>query len=262
MKKISFNIFCFILPILIEQASGLEWGRYRVPTRLGFSELVTRLHDAGAQVSSEGPRGLVDQINQLIQSASNTVSKSQGLVAAQQSELNVTNTLVNQTITQVEENENKRIAAIKEYNKNVLSLNMILTDMTSGSQQLNDVISMANRVKKNLADDIANINEAISVTNDWMVKMDSWIAFVKDETQQVDQAQASLVSWGDFTGSNINLHEVAAVKLARQVYDLETNISATTNFLLGTGAMLGYTPQSLTVVEAAGGLGWSLSPWS
>lgn len=244
-------------------AQALEWGRYRIPTRLGLTELVTRLQDAGTNVSSLATSGgLVDQINQVIQSASNTVSKTQSLVAAQQSELNVTNNLVNQTITQVEANENNRIAAIKEYNKNVLSLNGILSDMTTGSQQINDVISMANRVKNNLAHDLNSINEAIAVTNDWMVKMDSWIAFVKDETQQVDQAQASLVSWGDSTGSNINLHEVAAVKLAREVYDLETNISSTANFLLATGQMLGYTPQTLTVVEASGGLGMPYTPWS
>ena len=250
------------LLVVVGLANGLEWGRYRVPSRLGLTELVSRLEHAGTSVSAAAPGGLADQINALIQSASEIISRTESLVLAQQSELNVTNNLVSQTISQVEANENNRIAAIKEYNKNVLTLNAILTDMTTGSQQINDVISLANRVKKNLANDIVSINEAIGVTNDWMVKMDSWIAFVKDETEQVDQAQASLVSWGDSTGVNVNLHEVAAVKLAREVYDIETSISAATNFLLGTGNMLGYTPQSLTVVEAAGGLGWSLSPWS
>lgn len=237
---------------------GLQWGRFPVPQQLGMTELMGRLQTAPVST----PVGLADQINALIQSASEKVANSQSVVAAQLNELNVTNGIINRTIAQVEANEEARIAQVKEYNKNVLALNGVLVEMTTGSQQINDVIATANRVKKNIANDIKRINDAISVTNDWMVKMDAWVAFVKEEVKEIDQAQANLVRWGDATKNNINLHEVAAVKLAREAFDLETQISSMTNLLLSSGKLLGYTPSTLTIAEAAGGLGWSYTYWS
>ncbi len=241
--------------------NGLQWGRFPIPKQLGFTEFQGRLQTADATTGTT-PMGLTDEINTVIQASASSVNQSQTLVNAQLNELNVTSQLVTKTVNQVTENEADRIVLIKEYNKNVLSLNAILVDMTTGAQQINDVIAVANRIKTNIANDIRKINDAITVTNDWMVKMDSWVAFVKDETQQIDQAQANLVSWGDSTKTNINLHEVAAVKLAREAYDLETQISDTSNLLLATGGLIGYTPKTLTMAEAAGGLGWQYTYWS
>jgi hypothetical protein len=165
-------------------------------------------------------------------------------------------------VTQVESNENGRVGIIKEHNKQVMEMNQALIDMTTGSQQINDVISVANRIKTNLANDIRKLNEAIMVTNDWMVKMDSWVVFVQDEAHQIDNAQANLLKWGDVTKENINTHEVSAVKLARAAYDLETQIMQVNNFLLGTGELMGYTPTTLSIPEAAGGIPSILSFWS
>jgi hypothetical protein len=252
---------CFLgALVLVPMTAGLRWGRLPVPTQLGLTERMGRLETTGTAASSA--LGLADQINAIVQEAANSVNQSQAIVSAQLNELAVTNSMINQTVQLVESNEQVRIALIKEYNKNVLSLNGVLVEMTTGAQQVNDVIATANRIKTNIANDIKKINDAIAVTNDWMVKMDSWVAFVKDETQQIDQAQANLVSWGDATKTNINLHEVAALKLAREAFDLETKISSTNNFLLGTAKMLGYNPSTLTIAEATGGLGWAYTYWS
>ena len=240
---------------------GLQWGRFPIPNQLGLTEIRGRLQTTDSS-SPTTSLGLADQVNAVIQAAAASVGQSQSLVNAQLNELNVTNDLVSRTVNQVTQNEGDRVSLVKEYNKNVLSLNSILVDMTTGAQQINDVIAVANRVEKNVANDIKKINDAINVTNDWMVKMDSWVAFVKEETSQIDQAQANLVTWGDATKNNINLHEVAAIKLAREAYDLETQISEMSNFLLGTGGLIGYTPTTLTMAEASGGLGWHYSYWS
>ena len=246
------------VPILVASVYG--WGKYPTPSQIGLSELVGRLQTMTDTNTTS--LSLSDQINALIESAATQVSKSQSLIGAQLNELNVASDIVNRTVIQVEANEAARISIIREYNKNALGFNQILIDMTSGSQQINDVISVANRIKKNLANDIRRINEAISVTNDWMVKMDAWVSFVLDETTQIDQAQANLLKWGDATKNNINLHEVAAMKLGREAYDLETEIIDMSNFLLSTGKMMGYTPATLSIPEAAGGLGWSYTSWS
>lgn len=237
-----------------------RWGRFPIPTQLGLSELVGQLQTDVTTNTTD--LSLTDQINVLISSSSDTVDKCQSLVAAQLNELTIAGQTVNRTVTQVEANEEARISVIKEYNKDVLGMNNILVEMSSGSQQVNDVIGVANRVKKNLAEDIRRVNEAIAVTNDWMVKMDAWVNFVTDETVQIDQAQANLLKWGDATKDNINLHEVAAVKLGRETYDLETQIIEIGNLLLASGAMMGYTPTTLTMAEATGGLGWSYTYWS
>lgn len=250
-----------LIAALVGLASGLRWGRFPIPTQIALTERMGRLQTADLSSNSTAA-GIMDQIASIIQTAAATVNQSQTIVTAQLRELNVTNGMINQTVMLVQNNEHVRIALIKDFNKNVMALNAVLVDMTTGSQQVNDVISTANRIKTNLANDIKKINDAINVTNDWMVKMDSWVAFVKDETHQIDEAQANLVSWGDATKNNINLHEVAAVKLAREAYDLETQISDMSNFLLGTGRMLGYTPSTLTMAEAAGGLGWAYTYWS
>jgi len=96
--------------------------------------------------------------------------------------------------------------------------------------------------------------------NDWMVKMDAWVVFVRDETTQIDQAQANMLNWGEATKNNINTHEVSAMRLAREAYDIETDISQMNNLLLGTGQLMGYTPKTITIAQANGGLGDSL--WS
>lgn len=246
---------------LVSVVSGLQWGRFPVPTQIALTERMGRLQTADVSNPSSST-GILDQIDDVIQTAASNVQQSQTIVTAQLNELNVTNGMINQTVMVVQNNERVRIALIKDFNKNVMSLNSVLVDMTTGAQQINDVISMANRIKTNLANDIKKINDAINVTNDWMVKMDSWVAFVKDETHQIDEAQANLVSWGDTTKNNINLHEVAALKLAREAYDLETEISDMSNNLLGTGRLLGYAPSVLTMAEAAGGLGWAYTYWS
>ena len=236
-----------------------------MPTQLGMSELMVRVKGAdGASQSggSSGSVGIVDAINAVVQAAADQLGRSQRVVEAHANELAVTDGLITQSITQVETNENNRIALVKEYNQGVLGLNQMLVEMTTGSQQINDVISLANRVKNNLATDIHIINDAITVTNDWMVKMDNWVTFVKQETHEIDEAQANLVKWGDATKNNMNLHEVAAIKLAREAYDMETEISDMSNFLLSTGKLMGYAPQTLSMAEAAGGLGWAYSYWS
>ena len=117
-------------------------------------------------------------------------------------------------------------------------LNQNLVDMTTGSQQINDVIAVSNRIKTNLVSDINTLNNAIMVVNDWMVKMDAWVVFVRDETTQIDQAQANMLNWGEATKNNINTHEVSAMRLARQAYDIETDISQMNNLLLGTGQLM------------------------
>ena len=236
------------------------WGRFPLPHQLGFSQLVNQLQtDVTTNTTS---LTLIDQINALINSSAQKVAQSQSLVTAQLNELSVERGTVNKTVGQVANNEATRISIIREYNKDALALNNLLVDMTGGSQQINDVIGVANRVKKNLAADIQRVNEAIAVTNDWMVKMDSWVNFVTDETNQIDAAQANLLKWGDATKDNINLHEVAEVKLGRETYDLETEIVQLSNYLLSTAQMLGYTPNTLTIAEAAGGLGWNYTFWS
>jgi hypothetical protein len=250
-----------VIAALLSVASGLQWGRFPVPTQIALTEHMGRLQTADVS-SPSSSKGILDQIDDVIQTAASNVQQSQTIVTAQLSELNVMNGMINQTVMLVQNNERVRIALIKDFNKNVMSLNSALVDMTTGAQQINDVISMANRIKTNLANDIKKINDAINVTNDWMVKMDSWVAFVKDETHQIDEAQANLVRWGDTTKNNINLHEVAAMKLAREAYDLETEISDMSNYLLATGRLLGYTPSVLTMAEAAGGLGWAYTYWS
>jgi hypothetical protein len=242
--------------------NSLQWGRFPVPSQLGLTEVMGRFQTTDSSSSSSSGGGIVDQINTVIASAASSVNQSQTFVTAQLNELNVTNGMINRTVQGVSDNEAKRIGLIKDFNGNVMSLNTILVDMTTGSQQINDVISTANRIKTNIANDIKKINDAINVTNDWMTKMDSWVAFVKSETSEIDQAQANLVTWGDSTKNNINLHEVAAVKLAREIYDLETTIADMSNYLLGTGTLFGYTPTTLTMAEASGGLGWQYSYWS
>ena len=77
-------VLCRLL-VVLGLANGLEWGRYRVPSRLGLTELVSRLEHAGTSVSAAAPGGLADQINALIQSASEIISRTESLVLAQQS---------------------------------------------------------------------------------------------------------------------------------------------------------------------------------
>ena len=250
-----------ILAGVLAQTSALtRWGQHPLPSQFGLSELMGRLADSSTTTTTQ--LGLVDQINAIISQTAEKVGRSQSLAAAQLNELNVTTGIINQSISLVESNEHKRIALIKEHNKNVLQLNQVLTEMTTGAQQMNDVISLGNRVKKNLAQDLRRLNEAIGVTNDWMVQMDSWATFVRAEKTKIDAAQGALVSWGDGTKNNLNLHEVAAVKLAREAYDLESDISGMTNLLLSTGKILGYTASTLTIPEASGGLGWQYTYWS
>lgn len=249
-----------VLSILAIAHQVAGWGRYPMPQDLGLTELMSRLQDAGAPATSN--MGLVDQINQLVIESADTVSKSQNLVEGHMKELYVTYGIVNKTIEQVAVNEANRIALIRDYNKNALSLNRIHTDMTTGAQQINDVLSMSQRTKKNLHDDIRRINDAIDVTNDWLVKMDEWASFVRSEKSKIDEAQAGLVKWGDRTKQNLNLHEVSATKLAREAYDLETQISDLTNIVLSCGELLGYKPKTLTIPEVSGGLGWEYTFWS
>ena len=261
MNKVIFCLFT-ILSFGDAKLYGRHagWGRFPVPTQLGLTELVGRLQ--ADSTTNTTALSLTDQINALISSASGKVAQSQALVTAQLNELTVAGQTVNRTVAQVATNEAARISIIKEYNKDAMVLNQLLVEMTTGAQQVNDVIGVANRVKKNLAADIRRVNEAIAVTNDWMVKMDSWVSFVTDETAQIDQAQANLLAWGDATRENVNLHEVAAQKLGREAYDLETQIIEVSNLLLSTGAMMGYTPSTLTIAEASGGLGWDYTYWS
>jgi hypothetical protein len=251
---------CGLIAISMPLVYGVGWGRFNVPKPIGLHQLVTELQtNNGTAVSG---LGISDQINALIEAAGSAISHSQSLVDAQLHELEAAEKIVNQTVAQVEANENARVGVIKEYNKEVMEMNQALIDMTTGSQQVNDVISVANRIKTNLANDIRRLNEAIMVVNDWMVKMDSWVVFVKDESASIDMAQANLLKWGDTMKGNINTHEVSAVKLAREAYDLETQIMQCNNFLLGTGELMGYTPETLSIPEAAGGVPSVLSFWS
>lgn len=249
----------FLLPAVWSAKTG-RWGKLALPHQLGLTELVTKLSKSGTTNTTS--LSLADQIQAYMLSTAQQLARSQTLVSAQLNELAVASDIVNRTTAQVELNEQARISIIKTYNENALLSNQILVDMTTGSQQINDVISVANRIKGNLATDIARLNEAISVTNDWMVKMDAWVVFVLDETTQIDQAQANLLQWGDATKENINTHEVAAMKLAREAYDLETQIVELNNMLLSTGSLLGYTPATLSIPDAAGGFGWTYSYWS
>ena len=251
-------------------SSGLQWGRFPMPTQLGLTELMHRVETAAMAGSSSSAAtttgtttgGVADDIKTLIDSVQKKTQDTQKLVDAHLLELDKANGEIGKAVTQAQTNEHNRIGLVKEYNQGVITLNQLLVEMTTGSQQINDVISTANRVKRNLAKDIQIINDAITVTNDWMVKMDNWVTFVKAETSEIDDAQANLVKWGDSTKTNINVHEIAAIKLAREAYDLETEITDMSNFLLSTGKMLGYSPQTLTMAEAAGGLGWSYTYWS
>jgi len=249
-----------ILVIVDASRHAWGWGRFSIPKPLGLHQLVSELQSDNTTATTA--LSIPDQINALILSASDAIAHSQTLVNAQLNELGVAEKIVNQTVAQVEANEDARVGIIKEYNKEVMEMNQGLVDMTTGSQQVNDVISVANRIKTNLANDIRKLNDAIMVVNDWMVKMDAWVVFVKDEVTQIDVAQANLLKWGDTTKDNINTHEVTAIKLAREAYDLESQILQTNNFLLGTGEMMGYTPSTLNIPEAAGGLGDAFSFWS
>jgi hypothetical protein len=250
----------FGLFILVSSTDALSWGKFPLPRQMGLSELVTKLSQSGTTNTTS--MSMADEINTLMETIKVKVNQSQTLVAAQLNELSVASELVNRTVAQVEVNEQARISIIKTYNQNAVQSNQMLVDMTTGAQQINDNIAVSNRIKSNLATDIVRINDAISVTNDWMVKMDAWVAFVLDETTQIDQAQANLLQWGDATKENMNTHEVAALKLAREAYDLETQIVEVNNIVLGTGALLGYTPATLSIPDAAGGFGWSYSYWS
>ena len=242
----------------VVHAVETRWGKYPLPRSLGLYELVGQLQTSDSTNTST--LSVSDQINAIIGDAAKSIANSQQLVTAQLNELAVTQQMVNQTVDQMETNEDARVAIIKQYNNNAMLLNQNLVDMTTGSQQINDVIAVSNRIKTNLVSDINTLNNAIMVVNDWMVKMDAWVVFVRDETNQIDQAQANLLNWGEVTKNNINTHEVSAMKLAREAYDIETDISQMNNLLLGTGQLMGYVPKTLTITQASGGLGESL--WS
>ncbi len=248
------------LPAILAGPAPTRWGKLNLPRQIGLSELVSKL--SRSDTTNTTSLSLADEISAYMTTTAEQVAKSQTLVAAQLSELSVAEDIVSRTTSQVELNEDARIAIVKTYNDNALQSNQLLVEMTTGSQQINDVISVANRIKGNLATDISRLNDAISVTNDWLVKMDAWVAFVLDETTQIDQAQASLLAWGDSTRDNCNTHEVAAMKLAREAYDVETQIVELNNLLLSTGALMGYTPSTLSITDAAGGFGWTYSYWS
>jgi hypothetical protein len=235
-----------------------KWGKYPLPRSLGLYQLVGQLQADDS--TSTTTLSVTDQINAIIAEAAQSIANSQQVVTAQLKELSVTEQMVNQTVDQMETNEDARVSLIKQYNNNAMSMNQNLVDMTTGSQAINNVISVSNRVKTNLVSDINTLNNAIMVVNDWMVKMDAWVVFVTDETNQIDGAQASLLDWGEATKNNINTHEVSAMKLAREAYDIETQISQMNNLLLGTGRLLNYVPTTLTMPQASGGLGDSL--WS
>lgn len=252
MKIVWFGVFATVCSV------ETKWGKYPLPRSLGLYQLVNQLQTDDS--TSTTTLSVSEQINAVITSAANSIKNSDQLVKAQLKELNVTQQMVNQTVDQIETNEDARVALIKQYNNNAMSMNQNLVDMTTGSQQINDVISVSNRVKTNLVSDINTLNNAIMVVNDWMVKMDAWVVFVRDETNQIDQAQANLLNWGEATKNNVNTHEVSALKLAREAYDIETQISQMNNLLLGTGKLMRYTPTTLTIPQASGGLGDSL--WS
>jgi hypothetical protein len=260
--KFLFSIYSMMkLVLLLALATHANcWRGLSIPKPLGLSELMNRLQDATTtQVSNAG---LVDQINQLISESAATISRSQNLVNGHLKELNVTNDIVNKTMLQVDENEAYRLALIRQYNKVALGLNSVQTDMMTGAQQINDVLGLSQRIKTNLANDIKRINDAINVTNDWLIKMDEWMTFMRSESDKIDQAQAGLVKWGDATKQNLNLHEVSATKLARETFDLETQISDVANVLLSSGNLIGYQPKTYTLPEVSGGLGWEYTFWS
>ena len=256
-----FAKIVFALGAFVHKSEALQWGRFPIPAQLRLTQVGSQLQTADASTGS-GTKSIVERINDIIESANTKIQNSQTLVTAQTSQLDTTEKEVEKTITAVTNNEEARIQCVKDYNKNAISLNGILVDMTTGTQQINDVISVANRVQTNLNNDIKKINEAISVTNDWLVKMDNWVTFVKSETEQIDTAQANLITWGDSVRKNINTHEEAALSLAKTGDDLETQVSDLNNVLLATGALLGYKPATLTIAEASGGFGWLYTAWS
>lgn len=245
-----------LVGLTVAHAIETKWGKYPLPRSLGLYELVGQLQASDSTNTST--LSVSDQINEIMGSASKSIANSQQLVSAQLNELSVTQQMVNQTVDQMETNEDARVAIVKQYNNNAMLLNQNLVDMTTGSQQINDVIAVSIRIKTNLVSDINTLNNAIMVVNDWMVKMDAWVVFVRDETTQIDQAQANMLNWGEATKNNINTHEVSAMRLARQAYDIETDISQMNNLLLGTGQLMGYTPKTITIAQANGGLGDSL----
>jgi hypothetical protein len=249
------------LGAVVAGVQGLQWGRLPMPTQLRLAQVGHKLQMADAETGGATP-GLIDQIDAVVETAAGHVKKSETLVTGLDKELNKTMDLVTTTVSKLTENEVQRISLIKDFNFNAISLNGILVDMTTGTQQINDVISMANRIKTNMASDIKKINDAIGVTNDWLVKMDNWVTFVTTETKQIDEAQANLVKWGDLAKENINTHNLATVRLAKEGDDLETQISDLNSALLATGAMIGYTPTTLTMAEATGGFGWLYTTWS
>jgi hypothetical protein len=242
-----------LLPTL---SLAVQYNRLSYPSPLHLSELVNRLTEPSSPSVS-----LDDRIRAVILSAGWKIGNATDLVSAQLRELNLTESNLNKTVSSVESNENARQTCIVEYNSAALHLNQLINDMTLGSQQINDVIGLTNRVKATLHSDITKINEAIDVTNDWLVRMDSWVSFVSAETSQIDGAQAKLLDWGDKTRQNVNFHEVAFLQLGRDTLNLGTDIASLQNSILAMGNALGYTPATLTITEAAGGTSDGLFPW-
>lgn len=106
---------------------------------------------------------LIARIDAAITNANVQLTSTDSMVNAQLQELQAASSIVNKSIQQVLANENGRQAIILQYNSLAVQLNDVTADMTTGAQQINNIVSIGNRIKRTINDDVTKCNEAISV---------------------------------------------------------------------------------------------------
>lgn len=202
-----------------------------------------------------------DQVGSLISQWGTSIGGVATQVNMSITELSAAVMMVNQSLSQLSSNELGRQSVVIEYNKISNSLNSVLSDMTAGSQSVNSLVALANRISASEQSSITDTNNSIGVLNDWMVNMDSWVQFILQETNQIDVSQGNLVTWGDSVSQAINAHEISTMELAQGMFELESQVITINDAISSIVNVTGYKSSALSITDASGGTGWGYMYW-
>ena len=221
---------------------------------VSFKDILHNMHFI--EVADE-TQPVVDQVN-------DTLTNTEVLINSQAQELYFTSQAVNRSVTHVGNNEDARQACLITFNTGAISLNAVLSGMVTGAQLINNVIDVANSAKTMIATDIKRLNRDINVLDMWGPIMTNWANFVETQTTLLDAGQSQIVTWGEKTQSTINQQKVSIILLAREIFNLETDILTMQEQLNSVASVFNYSPMTITVAEAAQGTDGQTvyNPWS